>query len=425
VTGTAAGVGDASAGPENGSPRTSERTWVLTVSGTHALIHATELTFAALLLRIEDDFDSDLLLLGILANVGAFTFGFGALPAGYLVDRLGTVPILRIALGTTAISGALVGLAPDEITLGIFLALLGLTTGLYHPAGITLLARTRRRARNVGLHGATGNFGIALAPALAAGLAVTIDWRAAYFVLAALAGLGFLWTLRLDPRGAEEGVVPGPVRPRDAEPASDPSPPRSAAPRGPLLLVYSGFVISGFIYRGALTFIPAHIEEEVSIGLFGWEAAAAAGALSTLALLGGAFGWYAGGVASERWRPEYFVLAMAPPTALLLLAMGFASDLGLLIAIVFFAIINFTMQPAFVTLVADYSPSGRLGVSYGISFFLSFGLGSFAATFAGFFADRWGTDSVFLMLAAVSLLGTLSAFALVVRVRRNARAGLI
>ena len=44
-----AGVSDASAGPEISRPRTSERTWVLTVSGTHALIHAIELTFAALL----------------------------------------------------------------------------------------------------------------------------------------------------------------------------------------------------------------------------------------------------------------------------------------------------------------------------------------------------------------------------------------
>ena len=161
-----------------------------------------------------------------------------------------------------------------------------------------------------------------------------------------------------------------------------------------MALVYGGFVISGFIYRGALTFIPAHIEKEVSIGFFGWEAAAVAGVLGTLALLGGAFGWYAGGIASERWRREYFMLAMTPLVALLLLSIGFTSDLGLLVALALFVIINSTLQPAFVTLVAEYSPSGRLGVSYGVSFFLSFGLGSFAATFAGFFADRWGIEAV-------------------------------
>ncbi|HJN93035.1 MAG TPA: hypothetical protein QGF05_09975, partial [Dehalococcoidia bacterium] len=79
--------------------RTQERTYVLTVSVAHALVHATELTFAALLLRIEADFGTDLLILGVLANVGAFAFGLGALPSGMLVDRFGTIPILRLALG--------------------------------------------------------------------------------------------------------------------------------------------------------------------------------------------------------------------------------------------------------------------------------------------------------------------------------------
>jgi len=43
---------------------------------------------------------------------------------------------------------------------------------------------------------------------------------------------------------------------------------------------------------------------------------------------------------------------------------------------------------------------------------------------AGFFVDRWGTDSVFLMLAAVSLLSTVLAVALMLQVRRGARARL-
>ena len=417
-------VPGAESAPE-AEPRTQERTYVLTVSVAHALVHATELTFAALLLRIEADFGTDLLLLGVLANVGAFAFGLGALPSGMLVDRLGTIPILRLALGASAVTSALVALSGDEIMLGVSLALMGLATGLYHPAGITMLARTKRRARNVGLHGAIGNFGIALAPALAAGLAVTVDWRAAYVVLAVLAGIVFLVSMRLDVRGPEPDLAELPDSSPDAKPtdASLDEKPSGETNGGSqwrvLLLVYGAFVISGFIYRGSLTFIPAPIEEEVSIALFGWEAAAVAGALSTLALLGGAIGWYSGGLVSERFRKDYFVLALSPIVALLLLLTSFATDAGLLVVIFFFVIVNFAMQPAFVTLVADYSPPGRLGTSFGISFFLSFGMGSFAASFAGFFADRWGTDSVFAMLAAVALLGTLLTVALVAVSRRR------
>ena len=392
------------------APRTSERTYVLTVSFVHVLVHATELTFAALLLRIEADFGTDLLLLGVLANVGAFAFGFGALPAGFLVDRLGTVPVLRLALAGSALTSLFVALADGEVMLGVGLTLLGLGTGLYHPAGITLLARTRRRARNLGLHGAVGNFGIAAAPAAAA-LAVLVDWRAAYFLLAALAGLTFLWSLRLD--GAGPVPDPDPVTPAGGDAA-----PRRQG-RTALLLVYGAFVVSGLIYRGSLTFIPAHIEEQVSIALFGWEAAAVAGALSTVALMGGAIGWYGGGLAAERWRRPSLLLVLSPAVVAVLLWMSFATDLGLLLAVFFFVIVSFAMQPSLVTLVAEYSTPGRLGASYGLSFFLSFGLGSFAATFAGFFADRWGTDSVFSMLAVVGVVGTLLALALVGISRRR------
>ena len=187
-----------------------------------------------------------------------------------------------------------------------------------------------------------------------------------------------------------------------------------------MLLVYGAFVVSGLIYRGSLTFIPAHIEEQVSIALFGWEAAAVAGALSTVALMGGAIGWYGGRAGSGTVAGGHHSYSCSRRRSLRSCS-GCRSrtDLGLLLAVFFFVIVSFAMQPSLVTLVAEYSTPGRLGASYGLSFFLSFGLGSFAATFAGFFADRWGTDSVFSMLAVVGVVGTLLALALVGISRRR------
>ena len=144
-----------------GERAVGERAVVLSLSGMHALIHSTELAYAALLLRIEAEFGTDLLLLGVLANVSAFAFGLGALPAGLLADRLGSVHVLRITLAGSTIAAMLVALSPSELALGVTLALLGITTGLYHPAGFALLARTRRRTRNVALHGVVGTLGIA------------------------------------------------------------------------------------------------------------------------------------------------------------------------------------------------------------------------------------------------------------------------
>lgn len=399
----------------------SERALVLSVSGAHALVHAIELAYAALLLRIEAEFGTDLLLLGVLANVAAFAFGLGALPAGLLVDKLGSVRVLQLALGGAAVGAMLVAASPSEIVLGFTLAVMGVLTGLYHPAGFALLARTRRRARNVGLHGVVGNLGVALAPVVLSGIAVATDWRISYVALGGLAALGFLYTLRL-PRGGALDEGPGDEGPGDEGPAHT-EPPADAgespagaakeAPAGtprtpprfwwlPLAVVYMANVIQGFVYRGSVTFIPTHIEEQITGSVFGIDGAGLAGALSTIALLGGALGWYLGGHLAERFPRYPLVMATWIATTPLLALTSIAGGPLLIVIIFAFVVMNFAMAPALVTLIADFSPPGRMGASFGMMFFLAFGLGSFAATLAGFTADQWGTNAVFAVLALVS-----------------------
>ena len=411
----------------------SERRIVVTISGAHALIHATELAYAALLLRIEAEFGTDLLLLGVLANVGGFAFGLAALPSGFLVDRLGSVRVLQLTLAGASVAALLVALSPSEIVLGVTLALLGLTTGLYHPAGFALLARTKRRTRNVGLHGVIGNLGVAVAPVLLSGIALASDWRVAYVTLSALAVVGLLYALRL-PRGGALSMGPGLGSPEagvaDAgawdvgdgvagpEPAGAGRPTAGSGPAAarrrvarlwwiPLAVVYLANVIQGFVYRGSVTFIPTHIEEQITGSLLGVSGTGLAGALTTVALLGGALGWYVGGILADRLPRYPLVMATWMATVPMLLAIS-ASDGGLLILVTFiFVVTNFAMAPALVTLIADYSPPGRMGSSFGVMFFLSFGLGSFAATLAGFTAEEWGIDAVFLVLAVVNGGGAL------------------
>src|SRR3972149_4306793 len=89
-----------------------------------------------------------------------------------------------------AVMAVLVGLSPNAWFLAAALMGLGLTVGLYHPAGLSLTAPApRQRGTALGLHGFAGNIGQAIAPALAVGLAVLVDWRLAFFVVAALAAM--------------------------------------------------------------------------------------------------------------------------------------------------------------------------------------------------------------------------------------------
>lgn len=363
----------------------AERRIITYTSAAHSLIHILEWTYAALLIKISLEFDIGFLLLGALGNVFAYTFGFGALPSGLLTDRLGSSRVLYICMVGSGLSAVLVGISQTTLMLGIALALLGLAMGLYHPAGIALIAqRVRQRGMALGLHGVSGNLGIAFTPLLAGGLAFAFDWRAAYFFLAAVAvALGVLLryvSLAGETQRAEAGQLP--VQPSQ----------RSSNPLVPLILIYSVFVLNGFVYSASRTFLPTHISSDGSEAMGDF--------LATLALLMGAVGQYMGGSLSQRFPLERLAPLMAIVVVPCLIGMGTASGAPLVVASGAFVLFSFGSQPIYTGLIADYTPGRLLGRSYGITFFAAFGLASVGSTYAGFFADRWdSTAAVFMALA--------------------------
>ena len=382
-----------------------QRSFTISISLAHATVHCTELTYAALLLRIGDEFGVDKLVLGFIANAFALAFGIGALPSGLLVDRLGSPRVLRVCFLTAAGASLLVALSPSPLALGILLTILGFCIGLYHPAAVSLIAQAaERRGLVLGYHGMAGNIGVAAAPAIALVFASTVGWRWSYVFLAglALAMVILLQFLRLP--ALSDG------RPRADRAATAPQRTAKVAIAA-LVLIYLAYVLNGFIYRGSITFLPTLIEEQVHIRFLGLDEAALAGSLTTLALLTGGVGQYLGGSLSDRIVPERLAPVIAAAVVPALLLVGFSGGLVVVAAAVF-VFFNFAGQPVYNVLMAEYAPGTALGRSYGLSFFAAFGLGSTAASFSGLLADRWGTSSVFLALAAFAAVVLALAVAL-------------
>lgn len=409
-----------------------ERRVIASAALAHAMTHALELTFAALLLRVGAEFGASLATLGGIAFAGTLTFGAAALPAGYLSDRFGPRAVISGAMLTAALCALLVAVSPNLPVLAIALAILGAAIGLYHPPGTAMVSTVfARRGRAFAIHGIAGNIGVSGAPLIATAFALLIDWRAAYVGLAVLAAGVALLVRRVAPDRLEAQQ-----RARDATQASideasahrvgarvrsTPPAERSwTAP--PLLLVYAATVGTGFVYRGALTFLPAHLEEHLDLALFGWTPQAIAGAMSSLVLFAAVFGQVAGGWMSDRMPLER---AGVPIVLLLVPALVLVSASGgvlLLVAAALFGLVNFAQQPVFNGLVADYAPRGAAGRAFGISFFLSFGVGSSAAWFAGAVAERWGTGATFAMLAGIAVALSLMILTVLASAERRRRA---
>jgi MFS family permease len=328
----------------------------------------------------------------------------------------------------------LVAAAPSLPVLAVSLAILGAAIGLYHPPGTAMVSTViERRGRAFALHGIAGNIGVASAPIIATALSIAISWRAAYVFLALLA-LGVALLVRRVAPSREEALERTRLAVEAMRVAAAPSAeprahPRTSPPRQrrwlarPLVLIYASTIGSGFIYRGSLTFMPAHLEGHLGLSILGWSPEAVAGAMSSIVLLTAIGGQVWGGWLSDRMPLERAAVVIVLPIVPALALVGASGGYALLAAAAGFVLVNFAQQPVFNGLVADYAPAGAAGRAFGTSFFLTFGVGSFAASFAGLVADRWGTGPTFVMLAGIAaILAAVTAMVTLGAERRRAEA---
>ena len=388
-----------------------ERRIMTYIGMAHGLTHILELTYAAMLTRIAAEFGLRAVVTGGIATMFGWAFGSSAIPGGFLADRLGSRQVLVYAFGGSAVMAVLVGLSPNAWWLGAALLGLGLTTGLYHPAGISLVAQgVRQRGLGLGLHGVAGNVGQAMAPAIAIGLALLVDWRLAFFFVGGLSALLALVmaTTRLNVRDGSETVAVD-----AAEEAGDQSTKEGNRFMVPLLLVYAAFIVSGMVYRGAITYLPKHLEDFVNDD-FG-------GAFVTVALLTGAVGQLIGGGLSQRYRLERLAPIICLLTVPPLVLTGIVTGWTLVVVASAFVFFYFAAQPLWTGLIADYSPPGAIGRSYGFSFFAGFGLGGTGGIIAGVFVDIWDTQAAFLGLSAIMMGSFFIALVLWVLAERRRR----
>src|SRR6185295_13471331 len=137
-----------------------------------------------------------------VVTVYGLLFGLGSLPAGALVDRVGSkLPLLGCLWGSSV---CLAGMALSS-TLGSFAlwaGAMGLCLSIYHPAGTALITHSLPATGRVfALHGMVGNLGVAGSGLIAGSLGALLGWRWAIGILA-LGGVGLGLAVLALPRPA-------------------------------------------------------------------------------------------------------------------------------------------------------------------------------------------------------------------------------
>jgi predicted MFS family arabinose efflux permease len=290
--------------------------------------------------------------------------------------------------------------------------LLGLSAGIYHPSGLSLLSRgvaSGERGRAIGIHGVGGNFGEALAPAWAGIFAAHLGWRWGFAAAAILAFACTLLSLTLP--NAQ------PHRHAHARPGNLARALRSFWRSRPLRWLLLSTIASGFVYRGVLTFLPLHLSGSAG-GLLG------ASFLTSLVLMAGIVAQRFGGELADRLPRERLFLAEVALFVPVLILLGLTSGVGPHRA---GALLRLPLVPrpaARQRARRRLLRHGRSRPLYGVQFAATFGVGSFATTVGGLFTGlrrrHRRYELAFLSFGAAALLQLVAALGLV-RSARTAR----
>jgi len=153
----------------------------------HFAHHILTALLAPLLPFIRDDLILDYTQLGFVLSAFSLSYGVSQLLAGWLADRIGPRISITIGIVGVAVAGLLVGLSQTYIMLLVFLVLMGIAGGGYHPSAPPLISKMvepKNRGRALGLHQIGGSASFMIAPLLAAAIATAWSWRGSFIGLA-------------------------------------------------------------------------------------------------------------------------------------------------------------------------------------------------------------------------------------------------
>jgi len=389
----------------------------------HAMVHTYELSIPILLTVWLDVFQVTEATIGLVVSLGYALFGLGALPGGVLADTYGSRPLIVACLAGMGGSFLLLSIAPGVALVAVALLVWGAAASVYHPSGLSLLSKgVTQRGTAFAYHGMAGNLGIALGPLATTVLLLAFDWRTVTALLAVPAALAIGLTLLVDFDETASVEVPDGGTDGGSKTDTVSSLPEFLSESRRLftvgfLTVFAVVMASGLYYRGVLTFLPDLLGD---LALFdpvgvGGRTLEPSRYLYAGLLVVGITGQYAGGKLTDRMRTERGLAIGFGGLALVAVLFVQAANASLVALLAVSAVLGFALffvQPFYQATVAEYTPAGLRGLSYGYTYLGVFGVGALGAAMAGFILTYASSSGLFLVLAGLASVASLLAWSL-------------
>jgi MFS family permease len=351
---------------------------------------------------IQDDFGLSKARLGGVTAAFSLSSGAAQLPAGWLADRIGPTWLITIGVLGVGLAGVLVGLSHSYTTLIVFLVLMGLMAGGYHPAStplISLSVPANQRGRALGLHLIGGNSSFFLAPLIAGGIASAWGWRGSFIALAIpTIVLGFCFFLYLNKRYGKAHIEA--MRQKQMEER-----PPQPGHRRRLTAFLTMMVVGGGAGATVNTFLPVYIKE-----VLGASNEVSAMSLSII-FSSGLWAGPVGGWISDRIGSTRVIIVTGVLSGLVIFALKEVS-LGweLWIVLWIIGVIQAVRFPVTEVFIMSQSPAKNRSAIYGIYYSTMQYTGAIFAPVMGTLIDRFGYSMMFNIAAwTVTLMAAVTA----------------
>lgn len=371
--------------------------FLLTLS--HGFAHVFVASLAPLLPLIKEEFRLSYTAIGGLTFVLSLCFAVASIPAGLISDRANRIKLILSMFSLAGLFCSFIIFASSYLTVLIFLMLLFLSMGIYHPSAYPYLSDkySQKKGNKFGFFEAGGGTGRLLGPLLAGMIGSYLGWRSVYIFWAILAFFTVFLFYQFFRYNEDKTEQSRNKTNRKAEVKKFTS--RKSISHFPhLKKVYliSGFF--GFIAGGSIAFLPLFLTDVRNLPV------SIAGGMLTLFLAGGLLGNMIGGKFSDIWGPKkilqisffatFFLLFLIPLTP------GFLIILVLLPAGVLF----FMTLPALSVLIGE-TETKDLGLAFGMQTLTGAGFGAFSRLLSGLISDFLGVQYIFFLLSLAAILG--------------------
>jgi FSR family fosmidomycin resistance protein-like MFS transporter len=348
---------------------------------------------------IRDEFALDYTRVGLIISAFSLSYGISQLPAGWISDRIGPRIVITMGISGVAVFGLLVGVSQTFTMMLIFLVLMGMVAGGYHPTAPALISTavgSKTLGRALGFHAVGGSASYFLAPIVAAAMASVWGWRSPFIGLAIpTAAFGIVFYILLGQRAAADKI--------EHEPSSSPT----EIPYAPgYLRRLAPFIILS-TFTAAMPFSVASFIPLFMVDKFGVSREMAA---YFLALIYSAGFWAAplGGYLSDRLGRVKLLIVVGFVTSLVIYLLNLATySLGIGALLIGIGMLNYIRMPVSESYIISQTPENRRSTILGIYYFGGMeGMGMLTPVI-GYLIDNFGFHITFTIAGATIALVSL------------------